>query len=221
MVPPIDVLLFDPDSFFDRQDARSWGGPATVIAVLSIVQLIAAYPPYKQVQQLYANVGGGFVETLSLVSSVFGALFGPLLFCLLVAGTAYIVTAVFDGEGPFGETFQVAAWGLVPHVIGTIVSAVATYMNWINTDIQPIPASADPSQYQEFSSQITGSVTDPLMLATTIVGLVTLFWGGYIWMVGVETVRNVDRRYAVAAIALWIVLPVLTKAWSLFQIASM
>lgn len=212
MVPPIDVLLFDPESFFDRERS-GWSGPAAVLATLAVVQLLAVYPLYQMTQQLYANIAGSSMIVMgTLVGGLIGPLVGVLLFWGLVAATAHGISALFDGEGSVGETARAVSWGFVPHVFGTIVAVAAIFLRYFQTSIEPLPAEVTQQQLQTAQTQISGTPTEPLNLLVTVVGLLTLLWGGYLWTIGVERARSVDRRQAAIAVAPWIVLAALATA---------
>ncbi|AWB28375.1 Yip1 family protein [Halococcoides cellulosivorans] len=207
MVPPIDVLLFDPESFFDREGWGGWASPAAVVGVLLAVQLLSLYPTYQMTQQLFSEVSGG--SGFALVSVAFSAgwfLVTTPLYWLGVAGTAYGVGAWFDGDADFSTTTQAVAWGFVPHIVGTAVAVAGSYLRYVQTELPAVTEDMTQQEIQALSGQITGAPTDPVNLVITVVGLVTLLWGAYLWTVGVENVHGIERRQAVIVAVPWILL---------------
>lgn len=209
MVPPIDLLLFDPESFFESEKWNRWAGPAAVLGVLVVVRLLAAYPAYQITHQMVGGLRGGSIAVfISIGTVVLLAVLVPV-YWLLVSVTAFGVGSWFDGDGGFSMTAQAIAWGFVPHVIGTLVSVARRYIRYLRMEVPHITAEMSRQEIQQLAGQVRGEPTDPINLIVTLVGLVMLFWSGYLWTVGIAEGHGIERRHAVIAVAPWIALPLL------------
>ncbi|MFW6436270.1 MAG: Yip1 family protein [Halococcoides sp.] len=213
MVPPIDVLLFDPESFFEREEWGGWASPAAVIGLLLAVLLLTLYPTYQMTQQLLGEMSGGSGFALLSVGFTAGWFIVTVpLYWLLVAGSAYGVGVWFDGDADFSTIAQAVAWGFVPHVVGALVTVAGSYLRYLQTEIPAVTEDMTQQEIQALSAQISGVPTDPVNLIITVVGLATLFWGAYLWTVGVETVHGIERRHAAIVAVPWIVVSLIGLA---------
>jgi len=113
---------------------------------------------------------------------------------LVGAVLLHVGTALADGEGSFGDTFAVTAWGFAPSLV-TMPLGVAAL--WFLMDPVTITPGTDPAVLE---SAILSSI-GPWIPAALTLNLATSVWGVAIWTFGLERGRSVSRG-AAAAVAI-------------------
>jgi hypothetical protein len=113
---------------------------------------------------------------------------------VLIGLCLHIGSWLADGDYGAVRSFAVAAWGLVPSLIGFAVGLVAL---WFAIDPVTVTGADDPSVLTDLQSEV-GAVTP----VTTVVSLATTAWGAIIWRYGLEHQRGLTpaAAWTVAAI---------------------
>ncbi|WP_018258013.1 Yip1 family protein [Halomicrobium katesii] len=126
----------------------------------------------------------------TIIDDAMGQFYGPLLVgvpvvLFVVAGLLHLGTALAGGQGSFGNTLTVAAWGFVPALV-TMPLAIAAL--WVTMDPMTISQGMEPATFQ---STLLGQIENwtPIALAFNAVGSL---WGAVIWGFGLERGRNVS-----------------------------
>lgn len=125
------------------------------------------------------------------VGSVAGQLaIGLPIVLLLVAGALHAGTWLANGEGPFGHTLAVAAWGLVPTLGGMVVALVAL---WLTFDPITVGEQGPSALRDQAIAQL-----DTMRLVGQVSGVLTMVWGATIWRFGLYHERDVSGSAASA-----------------------
>ena len=126
-----------------------------------------------------------------IIDEAMGQFYGPVLvgapvFLFVVAGLLHLGTALAGGQGSFGNTLTVAAWGFAPTLV-TMPLAIAAL--WVTMDPVTISTGMEPATFQ---SMLLGRINEwvPIALALNAAGSL---WGAVIWVFGLERGRNVSR----------------------------
>lgn len=196
----LDVLT-DPESFFERgEEAASPVVPVVVALIVGVLGAVAAWLSFQATTDVFmqagqgaGGAGGGFTAVFSGVAAVI-ALVVPFVVWLLYALVFYAITAVLDGEGSLTTTLVYTGWGLIPKVVGSLVSLATT---WIVLDAVQPPAEVTPQTAQAYQQAIQNH---PASLAATVVGILILLWSAYIWVAAVQHARDVERADAMIAV---------------------
>lgn len=118
----------------------------------------------------------------------------PLLWFLAGLGL-HVGSWLADGEGGVAASFAVAAWGLVPALVGIPVVLCALY---VGLDPVTVTPADDPSVVLEgVRRQIAA-----LDAFGTAVSLLTTAWGAVIWRYGLEHDRGLGGAAATAVAGL-------------------
>jgi hypothetical protein len=126
------------------------------------------------------------------VGSVVGQLaIGLPIVLLLVAGALHAGTSLANGEGSFGRTLAVAAWGLVPTLAGMAVALVAL---WLTFDPITVGDGYDPATLRDQAI----AQLDTMRLVGQVCGVLTMVWGATIWRFGLYHERDVSGSAASA-----------------------
>jgi hypothetical protein len=190
-------FLTDPDGFFAEQaDDPDWVLPALIVLSGGIFGAAGSYFLFS-----FAAAGiEGTAMTVSIAIGVGTALVIPFVLWLVYALVFYGISAVFDGEGSFGETVILTGWGYAPAVIGSFASMLAFYYA-----AQSVPPA---TTFQEFA-QIQGQIQSHQFLRwTNALGLVLTLWQGVLWAYAMKHARNLSLRDAALTVALPVVVSV-------------
>ena len=126
---------------------------------------------------------------------VVGVVFGigtVFVLWLLVSGIIHIVSEFLGADkGEFRQTFRLMGWGFLPQVIGSGLSLVAIYYV-----LQNIPNAASATELQ------AAMQSAPVAQISTYVGLLFIFWQGFLWLFAVRRSRGLSIRNAGIVVAI-------------------
>lgn len=130
----------------------------------------------------------------SLIDDALGGFYGVMLLgvpilLLVVAAALHVATAAVGGEGSFGVTATVTAWGFAPTIVTTPLGLAAL---WVVMDPVTIAAGIEPAALEQ---TLLKSLSPWLPLATGL-NLSSLLWGAIIWTFGLQAGRDVSRAQA-------------------------
>ena len=130
----------------------------------------------------------------SLIDDALGGFYGVMLIgapilLLVIAAAFHVATAAVGGEGSFGVTATVTAWGFAPTIVTTPLGLAAL---WVVMDPVTIAAGIEPAALEQ---TLLGSLSPWLPLATGL-NLSSLLWGAIIWTFGLQAGRDVSRLQA-------------------------
>lgn len=186
-------VLTDPRTFYEsRSGSAGWLYPSLIVLTIALIGFAGTVFGPDAPSGMLGGLGGVF-QTISALIGVLGTFF----FWVLYAGVFYLISALFDGEGSFGELMKFVGWGHLPGVVSTGFSVVASAIVLQNTDF---PTGTDDPQAALEAAQSIQS--DPLILASTVVGIVITLYQGFIWSYAVQVARNLDRRQALITVAI-------------------
>ncbi|WP_458206967.1 Yip1 family protein [Haladaptatus sp. NG-SE-30] len=117
----------------------------------------------------------------------------PFIGWIVIATGFHVLTALGNGEGSFGNTASITAWGMIPSLLQTLVGFGLLYLTFRNTEFGGSP-QAVLEQMQSLVSRIRGGS----LLLSAIVSL----WQWYIWTYGLKHARNVSKEAAGVAAGL-------------------
>lgn len=211
----IDILI-RPGQFFAGMDTKkeSMILPLLILLAGGITAAGYGYLIGGVTAQMMAGAMAG-LDTIVMISSVFGAFIGVFIFWVLWAAIVYGLSIVFKGAGSFKGTLQVIGYGYLPQVIGTVITLIAAFEYVPKIVVPKITSSMlqDPVAVQQVTAAL---MKDPAMVEltqiSTLVTIVFLLWSANIWIFGLQHARNLSARDA----ALCVGIPVI--AWILYLI---
>ena len=121
-------------------------------------------------------------------------LLGALLAGLGTAVTFHVLTALAGGEGSFGDTLAVTAWGATPLVVQTVAGGGYTVFR--------IQRLALPNQPEAAVERLATLTTFGNRLPLVVLALVVTAWQVTIWTHGLRHARNVGFDAALAGAGL-------------------
>ncbi|MFC7044874.1 Yip1 family protein [Halobacteriaceae archaeon GCM10025711] len=127
---------------------------------------------------------------------VLGLLFVGLLFLWpMLAVAAYLLTALFGGEGSFVETMAVVAWGMVPSAFQVVLSSVFLAVTVAGADFSH-------SGPQMLAVQLEALTGGGRRLPSAAISAGGLAWQAYVWTYGFKHARNLPASVAGATAGL-------------------
>lgn len=186
----------DPDAFFAEEFPDGRLNVAGKVVLAFLVAFAVAMVAIGQTA--IAAVDLSAAERAKFQSSLFGAILiaglSTLVGLLILAGLYHLGTALAGGSGSFSDTLIVAAWGMVPSIVGIVVGAALFVITF-----DPGGASAGP---EALARSLLRSQSHPLQLLVT---LVVTGWQVYVVSHGLKHARNVGMG-AAAAVAVVVTL---------------
>ncbi len=117
----------------------------------------------------------------------------PFFVWIADAIALYLLSALGDGDGSFGSTLSITAWGMLPSLLQTFVGFGLLYLALRNAEFGGNPAAVE-EQLRLFVSKIRGGG----LLLSAIVSL----WQWFIWTYGLKHARNISTEAAGASAGL-------------------
>ncbi|RKS83526.1 Yip1-like protein [Haloarcula quadrata] len=114
----------------------------------------------------------------------------------------YVGAKVAGGSGRFGETAEVAAWGLLPSVVGVAAGGAALVFFAASTDLSASSPELLLEQVRRLQNGLSGFVFLAIQVGTAA-------WQAYVWAGGLRVVHEISRYAAVAIAVIAATLPVI------------
>jgi len=184
-------VLTNPDGFFSELSAKDTNlkTPFFIVIVAAIVGAISA-------AMMVSAVISSLPKEVSVIASIFaviGAIMGlimPFIGWLLYAGVFYAISMLFNGTGSFKRVFEFVGYGFIPMIIATVigVAVMMTVLPTIEFSLE------DPQLFQQTLMQ------NPLMQASSIIGILLTLWSANIWIFGIKHARNISTKNALITV---------------------
>ncbi|MEA5389046.1 YIP1 family protein [Haloarculaceae archaeon H-GB2-1] len=107
----IDVIT-NPQAFFARRDGDLSLVPAVgIVLLIALINVGTGYLTIQVTMSALSASAQGF-QTIALVTTVIGGLFGVFVAWLFFGGLFHLLASVlYDGDGSFTDTLAVTGWG--------------------------------------------------------------------------------------------------------------
>jgi hypothetical protein len=218
-------ILIRSDAFFEKLATEkdvSLKKPLFIIlaGVLSSAALgyIAGGPAMKMVSAFLPAGIAAFTEILGIMGALVNALVITLLLWVIFAGIFYVLSGFFKGAGSFRQCLQVTGYGLLPHIIGSLISLIIAF-EYIPKVVVPQISSAATQDPQVIQDAMISLMHDPAMTEltqiTTLISIVFLLWSANIWIFGIKHARNLTPRDAALSAGIPVIAYVLYLTYNL------
>jgi hypothetical protein len=193
-------LLLRPDTFFSERikEPEDLKIPGIIVITGGIIAAIGAYLMSGMYAGLFtAAAGEGMASMMGIFSAVSAFFAFLIIWWVIFAGIFYLLSTAFNGSGTFRRTLEVAGYGLVPVIIGSVISLVVSAYYLPMIEVPVISNIQDPSAVQRV---ISGMLEDPAFREFTqlsaILSVVFLAWSANLWIFGIKHARAISFRNA-------------------------
>ncbi|HNJ81164.1 MAG TPA: Yip1 family protein, partial [Methanoregulaceae archaeon] len=133
--------------------------PGIIVVIGAIISAVTAYLMSGVYSGLFSAAAGEGMASVMGAFSALSAFFAFLiLWWIIFAGIFYLLSMAFAGNGMFRRTLEFTGYGLVPVIVGLIISAIVSLYYIPLVEVPVISNIQDPAAVQRFMSDI---LTDP------------------------------------------------------------
>ncbi|WP_456329200.1 Yip1 family protein [Archaeoglobus sp.] len=175
-------VITNPDSFLRKRLEKGFGEALAIVIVAAVISSLASYivapMVLENVRERISEVGTLTNEQIEAMLNMtyYGMLISPfvatLVFWLIISVVLHILSALFGGEGSFGNLAKLVAYSYIPVII---LSPISIYLSYETTE------------------QVLYGLKSSL-LPNTILGIATTLWQAVYWTFAVKNARNLDLR---------------------------
>lgn len=204
-------FITDPDAFItERVTTRSVR--VEVIIVLLVGALGALGALYLGLEALDASDADEM--TLAVAAFVIRPVFLTLALWIAYSILFHFAAKFFNARGRLRRLFTGFAWAFVPMGVGNLVQSAAIYLVFQDFTIDDHLEGASPQAQLE---SVMGAVmSDPLMIAASIVFLGTVAWSAYLMtFVLAQAKTNLSHDEAVKLVAPVAAIQIALGAWAI------
>lgn len=201
---PIGDLLFRPGTFFQRlvAEPESLKIPAVVVIAGGSIAAAAAYVVSGTYSKMFeAAAGAGMASVIGLIGAVSAFIMFIVIWWGIFSAAFTVIPKLFKGSGSFRRTLQVTGYGLLPVVIGSVISLFVAlyYVPMIQAPV--ITSFSDPAAIQRAMEAI---FQDPAFreftMISTVISIIFLVWSANLWIFGVHHAHRLPLRQAAISV---------------------
>jgi hypothetical protein len=214
-------LLLHPDTFFgeriqEREDLKI---PGIIVITGAIIAAVGTYLLSGIYEGLYMAAAG---EGMASLMGIFGAISAFFVFILIwwviFSGIFYLLSMAFAGNGTFRRTLEFAGYGLVPVIIGSVISVLISVYYLPMIEVPVISNIQDPAAVQSFMSGIS---EDPAFREFTqisaIISVIFLAWSANLWIFAIKHARALSFRNAIIVVLIPVAIFVIYTLYMAFS----
>jgi hypothetical protein len=197
-------LLLRPDTFFSERikEPENLKIPGIIVTTGAIIAALGSYLISGIYEGLFtAAAGEGMASLLGIFGAVSAFFAFIIIWWVIFAGIFYLLSIAFAGNGTFRRTLEFAGYGLVPVIIGSVISVLISLYYLPMIEVPAISNIQDPAAIQRVMS---GIFEDPAFREFTqlsaIISAIFLAWSANLWIFGVRYARALSLRNAIIVV---------------------
>jgi hypothetical protein len=202
-------LLFRPDVFFEEETKKpeSMKLPGLIVIIGAAISAGTAYIVSETTNRILEQIPevSGMASLLGAIGAIFAFILFIILWWLIFSGIFYGISMAFSGKGGFKRTLANTGFGLVPVIIGLVISFFLALYYIPMVEIPVLGSISDPTAIQMAVTQL---LQDPAFttyrIISTIISIIFLLWSANLWIFGMKYARNLSVKHA----ALTVIVPV-------------
>jgi hypothetical protein len=210
MIGKIGDLLLSPDVFFvgRMKEEENLKLPGLIAVIGGIIYAATAYVVSETTNRILAQIpeASGIAPALGMIGAIFAFIFFIIFWWLIFGGFFYGISMVFSGKGSFKRILECVGFGLVPVIIGLVISFFIALYYIPMVEIPVISGVSDPMAIQRAITQL---MQDPAFSSyrtiSTIISSIFLLWSANLWIFGLKHARNLTVKHA----AITVLVPVI------------
>ncbi len=207
----IPELLLRPDVFFGERmiEPESLKFPGIIVVIGACIYAATTYVTSGITLKMFAQTPemAGMGSILGIFGVIFAFFMFIILWWVLSSGAFFIISMIFfSGKGTFKRTLEFAGYGLIPVILGSVISLLISlyYIPFINVPV--LTNIQDPAAVTEAMNQL---MQDPafseLRILSSIISIIFLIWSANLWIFGMKHARSVTLKHA----AITVLIPVI------------
>ncbi len=203
-------LLLRPDTFFSERikEPGNLKIPGIIVIVGAIIAAVGSYLISGIYEGLFtAAAGEGMASLLGIFGAVSAFFAFIIIWWVVFAGIFYLLSMAFAGSGTFKRILEFAGYGLVPVIIGSVISVLISLYYIPMIEVPVISNIQDPAAVQRVMS---GIFEDPAFREFTqisaIISAIFLAWSANLWIFAVRHARALSLRNAIIVVLIPVVI---------------
>lgn len=212
MIGALRDLLLRPDTFFAGRMKEPEGLklPSLISIVGGLVAAAAAYIISGIYSEMLSGLAGGIGPLIGIIGAI-SAFFGfIIIWWIIFSGVFYGISMAFKGDGTFKRTLEFAGLGLVPVIIGSVISLLISLYYVPFIEVPVISGFTDPAVIQEAMSEI---LRDPAFREFTqvssLISVIFLAWSANLWIFALKHARSLSIRKAALTVLIPVVISII------------
>ncbi len=200
-------VLTNPDSFFEKKMSEdiSFKMPIVIIFVIGIIGAINAIVMMQMIMAQLPSDAGSFA-LFGVIFAAVGAIIAVFVMWVIYAVVFYAISLVFKGKGELKRALEFVGYGFLPSIASGIVGLILM--------MRALPAIEFSIDNPELMQQTM--MSNPMMQASTIIGVIFTLWSANIWIFGIMHSRNLSTKNAVITVGIPIGLSIIFTLYNLF-----
>jgi hypothetical protein len=150
---------------------------------------------------------GAVIGIISAISAFFGFI---IIWWIIFSGVFYGISMAFKGKGTFKRSLEFAGLGLVPIIIGSVISLLISLFYVPLIEVPVISGITDPAVIQEAMREI---LRDPAFREYTqissLISVIFLAWSANLWIFALRHARSLSIRQAALTVLIPVVISVI------------
>jgi hypothetical protein len=209
MMGKIRDLLLRPDIFFRERmkEAEELKLSGLIAIVGGVMVAAAAYVVSGTYAEMFSGVAGGMGPVIGIIGAV-SAFFVFIIFdWIIFSALFYGISIAFAGKGTFKRTLEFTGLGLVPIIIGSVISLLIALYYIPLIEVPIISGISDPIVLQEAIREV---MQDPAFREFTqvssLISVIFLVWSANLWIFAMKHARNLPMKHAVLTVLIPVVI---------------
>ncbi len=204
-------LLFNPNLFFSEKSKNevSFKYPTLIVFIYSIISVVQVFLIMNKMKEILPSDGDSFMSTVITLGSVIGGLFGTFAYWIILTGIFYLISFLFNSEGPFKRALEFVGYGFAPQIFGGIANLFVVYYL-----LPSIPVSSqNPQLFSESFAQALAN--NPFSFTVEIFAILCFLLSANIWVFALVHARNMSTKNAILTIGVPVGLTLIYQIYSL------
>lgn len=145
---------------------------------------------------IYYALGEEALDISNAITVEVAIQFGePIALWFVLSGAFALIARMFTSRIRIGRLFKLSGWGFLPFVVTGITWALGDYLVFQDQTVPDgVQVGVLSAEREAFQLIVTRVATDPVIIATTVIGCVFILGSGYIWSLAVKYSTDLERR---------------------------
>jgi hypothetical protein len=157
--------------------------------------------------KLFGNVPE--MASMAPALGIFGAVVAfftfLVLWVLIIPGIFYLISMAFSGTGTFKKTILFSGYGLVPVIIGSIITLFVSFYYIPLIQVPTLTSLQNPAAIEAAMQQLMQDTAfRELRLISAVLSGIFLLWSANLWIFGLKHARSLTLKQA----AITVLIPV-------------